>query len=357
LIDLAVALAVAGPAEGFHLGQLIGRPILAQTLSSAQLAAHELLAEHAGAALHLLHAAVRVILLVYALLLSDGLEGSLLALHCRVVHPVAFEERPPPGGQSAPAVLQIILEHAFVVHALLVKLFAAPALLIVLKLAPVYPSRGEAQYALSVPFAIRKLSVVVVAIRPVVVSTAVGEVVPKRSGEYLSVLEPDGAVAAFDEPFELPLVSTALLGQHPEALYRVAVPLAHVGHIVLALPDAAPLLPPLLPLPVVGLPVAPLEASPPVASAAGEVAQVGGSVRVGLVPQALLLAVFEVPLEYLSTVVEYYALAFEGVLLELAEVHSFRHLYNGEVFLRYLLEYLEKWAIGAHDSIDIYLCL
>jgi hypothetical protein len=64
-----------------------------------------------------------------------------------------------------------------------------------------------------------------------------------------------------------------------------------------------------------------------------------------------------VPLEYLSTVVEYYALALEGVLLELTEVHSFRHLYNGEVFLRYLLEYLEEWAIGAHDSIDVYLCL
>jgi hypothetical protein len=210
---------------------------------------------------------VRGVAFVDALLLGDDLEGCPFLIDLLVVYPIPLEESLPAPRESSPTMLQIVLEHALVVQALLIEFLPAAASLVVLELAAVEAARGESQHALPVTLAVDELPVVVVAVGPVVVSLAVGQVLPEGAGVGLSRLETHGSVAVLHEGLKLTLVAGLLFGKDSETFDGVAMPLAHVGDIALSLPHAAALLTAIPPLPVVHLSVVPLESPTAVAFA------------------------------------------------------------------------------------------
>ena len=92
------------------------------------------------------------------------------------------------------------------------------------------------------------------------------------------------------------------------------MPFAHVGNIALALPHTAALFSAGFPLSVIGLAVVPLETASAVALSLGEIAEVGRTVGVAFVAEALFLAVYEVALKYFSVVVKDDSFAIEKIV-------------------------------------------
>lgn len=117
---------------------------------------------------------MRGVAFVYAFFFGYCFERCRFLVDLLIIHPIPFEDLLRTFGEPSPAVSEVVFEHAFIVQSISVGFLPAATALIVFELAPIDSPRGESEHALAVSLPIHELSVVVVALGPVVVSLAVG---------------------------------------------------------------------------------------------------------------------------------------------------------------------------------------
>lgn len=122
---------------------------------------------------------------------NNCLNFSLTRVHSRVVDPVSIENEPIFAEKLSKTMSEIVLKISLVMQTVFIILLTPSTLLVVMKLTPVYPTVCVPESAFTVPFAVEELSMVVISIGPVIVSLAVGHILPKGTCVCFSIIKSD----------------------------------------------------------------------------------------------------------------------------------------------------------------------